>query len=141
MADPGVDVTAAGVTVPAGGSEPKPRRKLNGISEVRAFFHTNTVPPYFISPTAFNLLGIDRWVRNFFYLAYFDSFEGLHSRVVVPRRRDRLDFDSMGDVCNHLLSDPETLEFIAGRGPGGKACFVMLAPWADWSRVPVTGAI
>ena len=32
----------------------------------------------------------------------------------------------MGDVCNHLLSDPETLEFIAGRGPGGKACFVML---------------
>ena len=22
--------------------------------------------------------------------------------------------------------DPETLEFIAGRGPGGKACFVML---------------
>ena len=32
----------------------------------------------------------------------------------------------MGDVCNHLLGDPETLEFIAGRGLGGKACFVML---------------
>ncbi len=32
----------------------------------------------------------------------------------------------MGDVCNHLLRDPETLEFIAGRGPGGKACFVMM---------------
>ena len=32
----------------------------------------------------------------------------------------------MGDVCNHLLRDPETLEFIAGRGRGGKACFVML---------------
>ena len=84
------------------------------------------MPLYFISPTPFNLLGIDRWVRNFFYLTYFDSFEGTHSRVFVPRRRDRLDFDSMGDVCNHLLSDPETLEFIAGRGPGGKACFVML---------------
>ena len=84
------------------------------------------MPLYFISPTPFNLLGIDRWVRNFFYLTYFDSFEGIHSRVFVPRRRDRLDFDSMGDVCNHLLSDPETLEFIAGRGPGGKACFVML---------------
>ena len=26
----------------------------------------------------------------------------------------------MGDVCNHLLSDPETLEFIAERGPGAK---------------------
>ncbi len=105
---------------------PAPRRVLRGLSDVRAFFHTNTTPLYFISPTPFNLLGIDRWVRNFFYLTYFDSFEGTHSRVFVPRRRDRLDFDSMGDVCNHLLSDPETLEFIAGRGPGGKACFVMM---------------
>ncbi|OBJ34359.1 biotin carboxylase [Mycolicibacter heraklionensis] len=103
-----------------------PRRCLNGISDVRAFFHTNTAPLYFISPTPFNLLGIDRWVRNFFYLTYFDSFEGAHSRVFVPRRRDRIDFDSMGDVCNHLLRDSETLDFIARRGPGGRACFVML---------------
>ncbi len=107
-------------------SGPEPRRPLSGLSDVRAFFHTNSVPLYFISPTPFNLLGIDRWVRNFFYLTYFDSFEGIHSRVFVPRRRDRIDFDSMGDVCNHLLRDPETLEFIAGRGPGGKACFVMM---------------
>ncbi|OBJ52367.1 biotin carboxylase [Mycobacterium sp. 1423905.2] len=119
MLAPGVDVTAAGLMAP----DPRP---LNGLSDVRAFFHTNKVPLYFISPTPFNLLGLDRWIRNFFYLTYFDSFEGVHSRVFVPRRRDRLDFGSMGDVCNHLLSDPETLEFIAGRGPGGKACFVML---------------
>ena len=99
---------------------------LNGLSDIRAFFHTNTVPLYFISPTPFNLLGIDRWVRNFFYLSYYDSYEGCHPRVFVPRRRDRREFDSMGDVCNHLLRDPETLEFIAGRGRGGKACFVML---------------
>lgn len=106
--------------------EPEPRRPLNGLSEIRAFFHTNAVPLYFISPTPFNLLGIDRWIQNFFYLTYFDSFEGAHPRVFVPRRRDRVDFGSMGDVCNHLLGDPETLEFIAQRGPGGKACFVML---------------
>ncbi|WP_191498629.1 biotin carboxylase [Mycobacterium simulans] len=112
--------------VPAGGPAPEPRRVLHGISDVRAFFHTNTVPLYFISPTPFNLLGMYRWVRNFFYLTYYDSFEGEHSRVFVPRRRDRIDFGCMGDVCNHLLRDPETLEFIARRGPGGKACFVML---------------
>jgi biotin carboxylase len=103
--------------VSPGGHGSEPRRSLHGISDVRAFFHTNTVPLYFISPTPFNLLGIDRWVRNFFYLTYFDSFEANHSRVFVPRRRDRIDFDSMGDVCNHLLRDSETLEFIAGRGP------------------------
>ncbi len=116
----------AGMTGSDDGPEPKQQRKLNGLSDIRAFFHTNEVPLYFISPTPFNLLGIDRWVRNFFYLNYFDSFEGEHPRVFVPRRRDRVEFDSMGDVCNHLLRDSEILEFIAYRGPGGKACFVML---------------
>ncbi|BBZ13315.1 carboxylase [Mycobacterium branderi] len=115
-----------GMDMRTSGPESEPRRTLNGISDVRAFFHTNTVPLYFISPTPFNLLGIDRWIRNFFYLTYFDSFEGEHPRVFVPRRRNRMDFDSMEDVCNYLLRDPETLDFIAHRGPGGKACFVML---------------
>ncbi|MCY0611336.1 hypothetical protein OVV29_38065, partial [Klebsiella pneumoniae] len=75
----GVDVTAAGVIVPAREPEPQPRRVLNGLSDVRAFFHNNTVPLYFISPTPFNLLGIYRWIRNFFNLTYYDSFEGEHS--------------------------------------------------------------
>ncbi|MCH9668101.1 MAG: hypothetical protein K0U76_12790 [Actinomycetia bacterium] len=101
-------------------------RPLNGLSDVRAFFHTNAVPLYFVSPTPFNLLGNDHWVRNFFYLNYFDSFDGRHPRVFVPRRRDQRVFDSMGDVCNHLLTDPETLAFVEQRRPGGKACFVML---------------
>ena len=126
MPEAGVDVTPAGVMAPADGREPAPRRVLKGLSDVRAFFHTNAVPLYFISPTPFNLLGVDRWIRNFFYLTYFDSFEGEHPRVYVPRRRDRIDFESMGDVCNHILSDPEILEFITQRGPGGKASLVML---------------
>ena len=37
---------------------------LHGVPEVRRFFRTNEMPVYFISATAFNLLGIDRWVRN-----------------------------------------------------------------------------
>ena len=68
---------------------------LRGISEIRAFFRTNQTPIYFVSPTAFNLLGIDRWLRNFFYVNYFDSFEGNHPRVFVPQdapvRRVRVD--------------------------------------------------
>ncbi|MGE2737639.1 biotin carboxylase [Mycolicibacterium vaccae] len=102
------------------------RRVLTGLSDIRAFFHTNTTPLYFVSPTPFNLLGIDRWVRNFFYLNYFDSYEGEHPRVFVPRRRNRVDFDSMRDVCNYLLRDPEILDFVARRGAGGKVCLVML---------------
>jgi biotin carboxylase len=99
--------------------------RLRGISEIRAFFRTNQTPIYFISPTAFNLLGIDRWVRNLFYLTYFDSFEGSHPRVFVPHERTQREFTSIEDVCNHLLHDPETLHFIGARGGSGKAAFVM----------------
>ncbi|WP_053226348.1 biotin carboxylase [Solirubrobacter soli] len=98
---------------------------LRGIAEIRQFFRTNETPIYFISPTAFNLLGIDRWVRNFFYVTFFDSFEGGHPRVVVPTDRTHREFTSIEDVCNHLLRDPEILAWMAARGPGGKAAFVM----------------
>jgi biotin carboxylase len=98
---------------------------LRGISEIRAFFRTNQTPIYFVSPTAFNLLGIDRWVRNLFYVNYFDSFEGTHPRVFVPRDRPYREFESMEDICNELLAHPEVVDEVARRGPGGKAVFVM----------------
>jgi len=98
---------------------------LRGIPEIRQFFRTNETPIYFISPTAFNLLGVDRWVRNLFYVTFFDSFEGGHPRVVVPINREHREFTSIEDVCNHLLRDPEILAWMAARGPGGKAAFVM----------------
>ena len=59
-------------------------QKLNGISEIRTFFRTNKQPIYFVGPTAFNLLGVDRWVRNFQYLCYYDSWDGAHPRVFAP---------------------------------------------------------
>jgi biotin carboxylase len=98
---------------------------LRGIPEIRAFFRTNQTPIYFISPTPFNLLGIDRWLRSFFYVNWFDSFEGNHPRVFVPKERPYEKFTSMEDVCNHLLRHPEVLERIERGGPGGKAVFVM----------------
>src|SRR4051794_8374864 len=98
---------------------------LRGISEIRAYFRTNETPIYFVSPTAFNLLGIDRWLRNFFYLNYFDSFEGNHPRVFVPKERPYREFESMEDVCNYLLGHKEVLDQIEHRGGSGKAVFVM----------------
>src|ERR671911_179258 len=106
-----------------GGCAREDAAMLRGISEIRAFFRTNETPIYFVSPTAFNLLGIDRWLRNFFYVNYFDSFEGNHPRVFVPSERPYREFESMEDVCNYLLEHKEVLDRIQDRG--GKAVFVM----------------
>src|SRR5436190_13969892 len=77
------------------------RPPLRGISEIRAFLRTNVTPVYFVSPTAFNLLGIDRWVRNFFYVNYFDSFEGSHPRVFVPEERVERSEEHTSELQSH----------------------------------------
>src|SRR5580698_3573044 len=104
---------------------------LRGISELRGFFRTNQTPVYFISPIAFNLLGIDRWVRRFYYVNYFDSFDGGHPCVFVPARTPHAQFGSIEDVCNYLLAHDGLKEFIgahrqngAADGQRGKAVFV-----------------
>ena len=68
-------------------------RGLKGISEIRTFFRTNEQPIYFVGPTAFNLLGIDRWVRGFEYIVYYDSWDGAHPRVFAPASKPYVEFE------------------------------------------------
>jgi biotin carboxylase len=98
---------------------------LRGIAEIRSFFRTNERPIYFVSATAFNLLGIDRWVRNFKFINYYDSFDGFHPNVFVPKERSPREFSSIEEICNYLLAHKEVADFVSRRGPGGKATFLM----------------
>lgn len=91
-------------------------RPLNGISEIRTFFRTNEQPIYFFGPTAFNLLGIDRWVRNFQYIVYYDSWDGAHPRLFAPANRPDIAFESSEQIVNYLLRDPEVRAYLKRRG-------------------------
>jgi len=92
------------------------RRQLKGIPEIRSFFRTNEEPVYFFGPTAFNLLGIDRWVRNFQYVVYYDSWDGAHPRVFVPTSRPDIGFESSEQIVNYLLRDREVQAYLTRRG-------------------------
>jgi hypothetical protein len=91
-------------------------QKLNGIAEIRTFFRTNIQPIYFFGPTAFNLLGIDRWVRNFQYIVYYDSWDGAHPRVFAPKDQPYVEFESSEQINNYLLRDPEVQAYLRKRG-------------------------
>ena len=93
----------------------QPTAPLRRISEIRAFFRTNQTPVYFVSPTAFNLLGVDRWLRNFFYVNYFDSFEGNHPRVFVPKERPNREFELTDDELPEPSQDIQALRRRARR--------------------------
>ena len=68
-----------------GGVKKAMGNKLQGPSDIYAYFRRNQTPIYFLSPTPFNLLGLDRWVNGFEYLNFFDSFDGQHPKILVPR--------------------------------------------------------
>jgi hypothetical protein len=100
-------------------------KPLTGIPEIRHFFRTNETPVYFVSATAFNLLGIDRWVRNFRFVNYYDSFDGWHPNVIVPREQSPRAFGSIEEIVNYLLGHKEVADLVRGRGGRGKAAFLM----------------
>ena len=102
----------------------KPKQFLNGLPEIRAFFRTNTQPVYFFGATAFNLLGIDRFVRNFNYVTYYDSWDGSHPRVFTPKNKPYVEFKSSEEINNYLLRDPEVQKFIKSRGGKPKVAMV-----------------
>jgi biotin carboxylase len=112
------------MTEPESPTSADDRRRLNGISEIRGFFRTNTQPVYFFGPTAFNLLGVDRWVRNFYYVVYYDSWDGGHPRVFAPRSKPYVEFHSSEDINNYLLRDAEVEAFLASRGGRPKIAMV-----------------
>ena len=101
-----------------------PRRSLQSVSEIRRFFRTAVTPVYFVSATAFNLLGIDRWIPTFRYVNYYDSFDGHHPNVFVPQHAEPPAFESIEEICNYLLAHKGVHDFIGELGRG-KAVFLM----------------
>ena len=97
------------------------RRPLKNMSEVRHFFRTNDVPIYFVGATPFNLLGLDRWVRNFSYITYYDAWDGAHPRVFTPTYKPYVEFDSGEQINNWLLTNAEVRAFIDSRRDPGRA--------------------
>jgi hypothetical protein len=112
------DVTVGTDAAFASGSAP-PRRRLKNISEVRHFFRTNDVPILFFGATPFNLLGLDRWVRNFSYVTYYDAWDGAHPRVFTPSHQPYREFESGEEINNWLLTSPEVRAHIKARTPRG----------------------
>ena len=78
------------------------QKKLTCLSDIYTFFQESETPIYFISTTAFNVLGLDQWIRNFKYVTYFDSFDGYHPRVLNPKdlADDRV-FNSKEEIVNN----------------------------------------
>ncbi len=102
---------------------------LNGVSDIRRFFHKNETPLYFISATNFNMLGADEWIKGFKFISHIECFDGRHPNVFSPKEEiPHDDFTSIEDINNYLLQHPEVQDYLTTRKKGksvGKAMFLM----------------
>lgn len=92
--------------------------KLGSLSEIYAYFRKNETPITFLSPTPYNLLGLGRWINKFDHVNYFDSFDGTHPKITVPREHGPHEFRCIEDVNNYLLRHKEVRAHVKARGPG-----------------------
>ncbi|MFH0252224.1 hypothetical protein ACG5V6_29030, partial [Streptomyces chitinivorans] len=95
------------------------RRVLRNVSEVRHFFRVNDTPVFFVGATPFNLLGLDRWVRNLSYISFYDGWDGAHPRIFTPKNKPAREFESGEDINNWLLRHHEVRALIDSRTPQG----------------------
>ena len=92
--------------------------KLRSLSDIYAFFRQNKTPVTFLSPTPYNILGLGRWINNFDYINFFDSFDGTHPKIFVPREHGPHEFRSIEDVNNYLLRHKDVRARLKEKGPG-----------------------
>jgi hypothetical protein len=95
-------------------------RKLKTISDIRAHFHQDQTPTYFIGATPFNLLGMEEWFGNFTFINYIDCFDGKHPSVFVPSAKAHPVFESIEEIVNYLLEHDEVARLIRRRAPKGR---------------------
>ncbi|MCE4027512.1 biotin carboxylase [Microbacterium sp. Au-Mic1] len=104
----------------AAGQAPARRHGLRNMSEIRHYFRTNRTPIFFVGASSFNLLGLDRWVRGFSYIAYYDSWQGAHPRVFSPIHKPYVEWESGEQINNWLLRHHEVRAHIARLTPAGE---------------------
>lgn len=98
---------------------------LNGLTEIFRYLRRNETPIYAVIPTPFSLLGLDQWIGGLEHINYFDVFDGVHPRVMIPSRTGPQNFNSMEEVANYLVSHEDFLSHVKAKGKkGGKVICV-----------------
>jgi hypothetical protein len=92
--------------------------KLRSLSDIYAYFRKNKTPITFLSPTPYNILGLGRWINNFDYINFLDSFDGTHPKIFVPREHGPHEFRSIEDVNNYLLRHKDVRARLKEKGAG-----------------------
>ena len=115
-------------------SSAPPRAPPSGSQELmleterlRDFLSNYPDPIFYVSRSATNLLGVERFVPNFYFITFVDSWSGRHPANFTPKsiplRKPR---GNVG-IVNWLLDNSEVSAFISAKTPRGATPNIVLA--------------
>lgn len=92
---------------------------LTSADEIREFLKSSQQPFFYISRSATNLLGVDRWVGGFRYVVLHDSWDGERANVFSPSNVPSIEPRGNINVANWLLNNDQVQQYIASQTPPG----------------------
>jgi D-alanine-D-alanine ligase-like ATP-grasp enzyme len=98
---------------------------LNGAKEILAFFREYKDPLFYISTSAFNVLGAEQWIASLSFINSLDSFDGHHPRIFTSVPPPGVNPPGITGACNYLLGQPSVADHVGRSGPGAGVLFLM----------------
>lgn len=95
--------------------------------KLRDFLSTYPDPIFYVSRTATNLLGLERYAPNFFFITYEDSWSGRHPANFTPAHKPARKPRGNVGMVNWLLKNAEVTKFIASQTPPGSTPNIVIA--------------
>lgn len=107
---------------------------LTTLAEIADHLRTSPQPVFYLSRTATNLAGVDRWVEGFHFITLADSWDGAHPRSFTPTNVPSLEPRGNVNIANWLLANTEVQAYIAERTPSGFTPQIALAMFDERSE-------
>ena len=101
---------------------------------LRDFLSTSPEPVFYVSRSATNLLGLERFVPHFYFITFEDSWSGRHPANFTPQRMPLRKPRGNVGMVNWLLSNPEVSAFIAAKTPAGATPNIVIASFDEESE-------
>ena len=107
---------------------------LTSLDQIKAHLRESPQPIFYLSRSATNLVGLDRWVGGFHAITLSDSWDGNHARSFTPGNIPSIEPRGNINVANWLLGNDEVQAYIARNTPAGLRPQIVLAMFDETSE-------
>ena len=110
---------------PAPGSK-RARHTTPYSDRVRELLRDFDQPVFYVNRSASNTVGLDRTLKNFFYVSLVDSWDHRNPNAFTPSNAPVIEVGDFDQTIHWLLRNREVQEFIRLNTPEGKRPFIAL---------------